>query len=129
MYRINIKTNEKITNVSRSLYGLFFEDINRAGDGGLYAELLRNRAFDDGIIPEGCKYDSANKLITSETGWVSSFDCYEGESIAAWENHNGAVIKLTDKDTLNKNRRRALEVCFNGGMIMNKRFMGVRVGH
>ena len=68
MYSINIKTKQKLTDVSDSLYGLFFEDINRAGDGGLYAELLRNRVFDDGIIPEGCKYDSANKLITSETG-------------------------------------------------------------
>lgn len=81
MYSINIKTKQKLTDVSDSLYGLFFEDINRAGDGGLYAELLRNRAFDDGIIPEGCKYDSANKLITSETGWTSSFDCYEGEGV------------------------------------------------
>ena len=127
MYSINIKTKQKLTDVSKSLYGLFFEDINRAGDGGLYAELLRNRAFDDGIIPEGCKYDSKNKLITSETGWVSSFDCYEGEGIAAWKCRDGAVMKLTDKDTLNSNRRRALEVNFNGGMITNDGFMGVPV--
>ena len=127
MYSINIKTKQKLTDVSKSLYGLFFEDINRAGDGGLYAELLRNRAFDDGIIPQGCKYDAANKLITSETGWTSSFDCYEGEGIAAWECCDGAVMKLTDKGTLNSNRRRALEVNFNGGMITNDGFMGVPV--
>ncbi|MBQ5318759.1 MAG: hypothetical protein J6K17_06665 [Oscillospiraceae bacterium] len=127
MYSINIKTKQKLTDVSGSLYGLFFEDINRAGDGGLYAELLRNRAFDDGIIPEECNYDSQNKLITSETGWVSSFDCYEGEGIAAWKCRDGAVMKLTDKDTLNSNRRRALEVNFNGGMITNDGFMGVPV--
>lgn len=29
-------------------YGLFFEEINHAGDGGLYAELVKNRAFDEG---------------------------------------------------------------------------------
>ena len=45
MYSIEIKTKEKQIPTSPSLYGLFFEDINRAGDGGLYAELLRNRAF------------------------------------------------------------------------------------
>ncbi|MCM1188008.1 MAG: alpha-L-arabinofuranosidase [bacterium] len=28
------------------LYGLFFEDINHAADGGLYAELVRNRSFE-----------------------------------------------------------------------------------
>lgn len=29
-------------------YGLFFEEINHAGEGGLYAELVKNRAFDEG---------------------------------------------------------------------------------
>ena len=27
------------------LYGWMFEDINHSGDGGIYAELLANRAF------------------------------------------------------------------------------------
>lgn len=31
--------------VSPNLYGVFFEEINYAGVGGLYAELIRNRAF------------------------------------------------------------------------------------
>lgn len=39
--------------VSPRLYGLFFEEINHAGDGGLYAELVRNRSFEDGETPEG----------------------------------------------------------------------------
>ena len=33
--------------ISDTLYGLFFEDINHAADGGLYAELLRNRSFEN----------------------------------------------------------------------------------
>ena len=105
MYSIEIKTKEKQIPTSPSLYGLFFEDINRAGDGGLYAELLRNRAFDDGVIPEGCRYDTENKLIISPTGWSSSFDCCELEGIAAWKAINGAEIRLTDKGTLNANRK------------------------
>ena len=28
------------------LYGIFFEDLNHAADGGLYAELIQNRAFE-----------------------------------------------------------------------------------
>lgn len=28
------------------MYGLFFEDINYAADGGLYAELVKNRSFE-----------------------------------------------------------------------------------
>ncbi len=32
--------------MSDTLYGLFFEDINHGADGGLYAELLNNRSFE-----------------------------------------------------------------------------------
>lgn len=32
--------------LSPVLYGLFFEDINYAADGGLYAELIQNRSFE-----------------------------------------------------------------------------------
>src|ERR1700722_18953357 len=27
------------------MYGIMFEDINHSGDGGIYAELIQNRAF------------------------------------------------------------------------------------
>ena len=29
--------------IQHTMYGLFFEDINYAADGGLYAELVKNR--------------------------------------------------------------------------------------
>jgi alpha-L-arabinofuranosidase len=34
-------------NISQALYGIFFEEINHAGDGGLYAELIKNRSLED----------------------------------------------------------------------------------
>jgi alpha-L-arabinofuranosidase len=37
--------------VSPTLYGAFFEDINRAGDGGIYAEMVQNRSFEDAQEP------------------------------------------------------------------------------
>ncbi|PVF96113.1 glycoside hydrolase [Serendipita vermifera] len=33
------------------LYGIMYEDINHSGDGGLYAELIRNRAFQGSATP------------------------------------------------------------------------------
>ena len=40
--------------VSPLLYGLMTEEINHSYDGGLYAELIRNRIFKDNpAIPEG----------------------------------------------------------------------------
>ena len=32
--------------IQPTMYGLFFEDINFAADGGLYAELIKNRSFE-----------------------------------------------------------------------------------
>lgn len=31
-------------------YGLMFEDINNSGDGGVYAELIQNRAFQGSTV-------------------------------------------------------------------------------
>ena len=47
--QVNIKVDAANpgVKVSPTLYGLFFEDINHAADGGLYAELISNRSFED----------------------------------------------------------------------------------
>ncbi len=45
--------------VPASLYGVFFEEINHAGDGGLYAELIQNRSFDETLPIEGCTVEGA----------------------------------------------------------------------
>lgn len=44
--RLVIEPNAKGHAVSPTMYGLFFEDINYAADGGLYAEKIKNRSFD-----------------------------------------------------------------------------------
>ena len=36
---------EKKARIQEGMIGLFFEDINYAADGGLYAEMLENRSF------------------------------------------------------------------------------------
>jgi alpha-N-arabinofuranosidase len=43
----SIAQNAKVGKpISPDLFGLFFEDINYAADGGLYAELVQNRSFE-----------------------------------------------------------------------------------
>ncbi|MGN0505050.1 MAG: alpha-L-arabinofuranosidase C-terminal domain-containing protein [Lachnospiraceae bacterium] len=37
-------------NISKNLFGIFLEDINFAVDGGMYAELVKNRSFEYGGI-------------------------------------------------------------------------------
>lgn len=41
-----VNTKEVKTTIAPTMWGLFFEDINRGADGGLYAELVKNRSFD-----------------------------------------------------------------------------------
>ena len=43
---IDVNVNKLGVEVSPMLYGIFFEEINHAGDGGLYAELLRIRSLE-----------------------------------------------------------------------------------
>ncbi len=38
--------------VSSNLFGIFFEEINFAGDGGIYGELVRNRSFAESADPD-----------------------------------------------------------------------------
>ena len=45
---IDIDTQQRGPKVSPMLYGIFYEDINHAADGGIYAELIRNRSFEAG---------------------------------------------------------------------------------
>lgn len=46
MTDIVVNTSKTLHPVSPMLYGIFFEDINYGGDGGLYAELIANRSFE-----------------------------------------------------------------------------------
>jgi alpha-L-arabinofuranosidase len=48
---VAIQANEPAATISSNLFGIFFEEINMAGDGGLYAELIRNRSFEDASTP------------------------------------------------------------------------------
>ncbi|MDI4643591.1 alpha-L-arabinofuranosidase C-terminal domain-containing protein [Cohnella hashimotonis] len=43
--KLTINTQQKGTPLG-DLFGIFFEDLNHAADGGLYAELVRNRSFE-----------------------------------------------------------------------------------
>ena len=39
-------TDKKGVKITQEMIGLFFEDINFAADGGLYAEMIENRSFE-----------------------------------------------------------------------------------
>ncbi len=43
---IMIDTRNELNSISSNMYGIFFEDINFGADGGLYAEMVKNRSFE-----------------------------------------------------------------------------------
>ena len=84
--------------VSPRLYGIFFEEINHAGDGGLYAELVQNRSFED-----------------------------DAERPAHWKVLGGAAASLTTDGLLNDRQSHALHlsVATQGQGIQNEGYWGM----
>lgn len=66
MNKITLYPDKKLHSLG-DLYGIFFEDINHAADGGLYAELVQNRSF------EFDKID--NWRYTPLTAWEKIGEC------------------------------------------------------
>lgn len=44
--RLTVDVDNEIAEIQPTMYGVFFEDINFAADGGLYAEMVKNRSFE-----------------------------------------------------------------------------------
>lgn len=80
-YSLNIDADDEIHDISELLFGIFFEDINFAADGGLYGEKIINRSFEYTEIAEN---DSLH-------GWSALGDA------------ELSVIKDDEKNYLNEN--------------------------
>jgi hypothetical protein len=55
---ITLDTSRLGPRIPPSLYGIFFEEISHAGEGGLYAELIQNRGFEDANLPPACRLEN-----------------------------------------------------------------------
>ena len=80
MDRLNIRTKNRKFETAKDLYGIFFEDINRAGDGGIYPEMIRNRCFEDSLLPEGYTQRADGVHVVTDSGWEDEFNGGEGGS-------------------------------------------------
>ncbi len=94
---IQVNLSRKGIEISPTLYGIFYEDINFASDGGLYAELIRNRSME-----------------------------YNKEKPEHWEGLD-CDITLTTDNMLNEKQGHALrmQVTRSGGGIVNKGYWGI----
>jgi alpha-L-arabinofuranosidase len=53
--KIRINLGDEKAPVPPTLHGIFMEEISHAFDGGIYAELIQNRSFEEGVVPPGMK--------------------------------------------------------------------------
>ena len=90
-YTLAVDVDDKIHDISDLLFGIFFEDINFAADGGLYAEMVSNRSFEFTALAQD-------------------------DGLYRWTSVNGAELKTkTDvKTCLNENNQTYLIVTNNG---------------
>ncbi|GID31499.1 alpha-L-arabinofuranosidase C-terminal domain-containing protein [Paractinoplanes brasiliensis] len=73
--------------IGDEMYGVFFEDINYAADGGLYAELIRNRSFE---------FQAAdNRSYTGLTGWTATGTATTVDDAERLNERNRTYLRLT----------------------------------
>lgn len=71
---ITIDVADEKAEIPSSLYGVFFEEITNSGDGGLYAEMILNRGFEDGNAPSGTTIKGGRAI-------AASLPCYSNEKM------------------------------------------------
>jgi alpha-N-arabinofuranosidase len=95
-------TNIKI---QPTMYGIFFEDINFAADGGLYAELIKNRSFEFDEPLTGWKQPNTKTLSPNLD--------------------SGFLTIITDKSKTNKNYARITVENNKNYLLENEGFRGI----
>ena len=117
---VTLNVSEKGAPVSPSMYGVFFEEINHAGDGGLYAELVQNRSFEEKEMPEGYFVENGRlkpaPVPNHENGKINHDASYKwnNEPVRAWSlqpaDESIASMRLTKEQPMFESAPNNLEV-------------------
>lgn len=86
-YKLTVDASKTGVNISPDLYGIFFEDINHAADGGLYAELIQNRSFED-----SSSLSEWTKVVTGSATGTAALDTVAGDQLNSAQTK---ALKLT----------------------------------
>jgi alpha-L-arabinofuranosidase len=60
--QLTVNTDKIVAPIQPTMWGIFFEDINFAADGGLYAELVKNRSFEFDVPLMGWTEVNSNRF-------------------------------------------------------------------
>lgn len=133
---ISINPRVKGHEIDNNLYGVFFEEINHAGDGGLYAELVKNRNFEEHVIPSGMKYTdgfavaphSFNYEHGGYSDWKIKWDM-DSLKMDGWKVKGNALFEITTENQLNPKTPNAirLEMKTADVILENSGYWGMRI--
>lgn len=92
-FALTIRADERGSAFSDTMHGVFFEDINYAADGGLYAEMVQNRSFEHraSLFAWSASDDSIALEVASTKGVHENNPSYARVSIPK-SLESGAVI-------------------------------------
>lgn len=76
-YHVDLDVTKQGIDISPTLNGIFYEDINQSNDGGISAQLIQNNSFQaynvpgsSEVGPEGKKFPEFSKSPTDIFGWT-----------------------------------------------------------
>ena len=138
---VTLNVSEKGAPVSSSMYGVFFEEINHAGDGGLYAELVQNRSFEEKEMPEGYFIERGRlkpaPVPNHENGKVNHDASYKWnhEPVRAWSlqpaDESIASMRLTKEEPIFETAPNNLEVSIHQAdkpvRLINEGYWGMNI--
>lgn len=133
---VEVDSLGKGAQIPESLYGVFFEEITGSGDGGLYAEMVRGRGFEEGVIPSGCTLDAAGYAAAPLAPCYSndSINAFkipwaEDKDLEAWKVSGAGKWQITDKHPLNGATSHSLELQLEKGAITveNEGYWGMSI--
>lgn len=67
-----INSSDVIAEIQPTMYGIFFEDINFAADGGLYAEMIKNRSFEFTLPMMGWEQPASDRFSMNDNSGFAS---------------------------------------------------------
>lgn len=106
---ITVDMNAASISANSQLYGLNIEEINHAIEGGLYAELIQNRSFEDGALPVHSAYDRQRGLLITPNRWTLPFP--PSDSVPGWHKLNNKTYFSTELTTpISEKNRRSLSI-------------------
>ena len=68
---LRLDTTKIVAPIQPTMYGIFFEDINFAADGGLYAELVKNRSFEFEQPMMGWSQPASDSYASNENSGIA----------------------------------------------------------